>query len=110
MPYYLSIGMTYEQFWYGEPRMVIFFRRADKMRMERFNSEAWLQGRYNYVAVSMALHNGFSKSKRDYPKEPFNLFDKEEEEKRLEIKRAREEVHEQLKRMIAEQQRKKQNG
>lgn len=48
----MSIGMTYEQYWYGDPLMVKAFLKADKLMQERKNAEAWLQGMYIYDAVS----------------------------------------------------------
>lgn len=50
-PFYLSIGMTYEQFWEGQPSLVLFYRRADEIRKKRRNEEMWLQGRYIYEAI-----------------------------------------------------------
>ena len=50
-PFYLSIGMTYEQFWEGQPSLVVFYRQADEMRRKRRNQEMWLQGRYIYNAI-----------------------------------------------------------
>ena len=114
-PYYLSIGMTYDQFWYGDPCMVRAFRRADKMRWENLNAQAWLQGKYNFAAVSLAMSNAFSKGNRkDYLSKPFELSgrdeDKTEEELELEREQAKDEVRRQLRRMVAQQQRNKQNG
>ena len=50
-PFYLSIGMTYEQFWEGQPSLVVFYRQADEMSRRRRNQEMWLQGRYIYNAI-----------------------------------------------------------
>lgn len=102
--------MTAEEFWHGDPNLVIAFRKADKLRWERFNTEAWLLGRYNYVAVATALNNGFSKKKIDYPKQPADLFEKSEEEQKIEEQKAREQVYAQLQAMVAQQQRDKMNG
>lgn len=58
-PYYLSIGMTYEQYWEGDPMLVKYYRKAEEMRNERRNQELWLQGMYIYEAlidVSPVLH------------------------------------------------------
>ena len=103
--------MSYEDFWHGDPRLVAAYRNADRLRWQRFNTEAWLQGRYYFVAVSLAMSNSFSKGAgKDYLKEPFDIVPKTEEEQEIETERAREAVREQLKRMVAEQQRKKRNG
>lgn len=50
-PYYLSLGMTYEQFWEGDPSLVKYYRKADEIRNERRNQELWLQGMYIYEAI-----------------------------------------------------------
>lgn len=50
-PYYLSIGMTYEQYWEGQPSLVAYYRKADDMNRKRKNQELWLQGFYVYSAI-----------------------------------------------------------
>ena len=50
-PYYLSIGMTYEQFWNGDPELARYYREAEELRNERRNQELWLQGLYVYEAI-----------------------------------------------------------
>ena len=50
-PFYLSIGMTYEQFWEGQPSLAADYRKADEMKRKRQNLEAWLQGFYVYNAI-----------------------------------------------------------
>ena len=58
-PYYLSIGMTYEQYWDGDCWLTKYYREAYKLRVRRDNEQAWLIGRYVYdalCAVSPLLH------------------------------------------------------
>lgn len=50
-PYYLSIGMTAEQYWEQDPMLVKYYREAEEIRKERMNQEAWLQGMYIYDAL-----------------------------------------------------------
>ena len=50
-PYYLSIGMTYEQYWNDDCMLAQYYREADKLRQERANQVAWLQGMYFYDAL-----------------------------------------------------------
>ena len=69
-PYYLSIGMTYEQYWYGDVWMVEAFREAEKLRQERVNAETWLQGMYVYDAIariSPVLHAFAKKGTKPQP-------------------------------------------
>lgn len=51
-PYYLSLGMTEEQYWDKDCRLVIFYRKAEELRTSRKNQEMWLQGAYFYEALS----------------------------------------------------------
>lgn len=50
-PYFLSIGMTYEQFWYKNPHLVRDYTRAEELRTKKKNQELWLQGYYVYNAI-----------------------------------------------------------
>ena len=38
-PYYLSLGMTEEQYWDKDCRLVIFYRKAEELRTSRKNQE-----------------------------------------------------------------------
>lgn len=67
-PYYLAIGMPYELYWDGEPRLAVHYRKADILRQQRSNNDAWLQGVYFRMAVASTLDK-----KAKYPKEPFKL-------------------------------------
>lgn len=53
-PYYLSIGMTYEQYWEGDCELPKHYRKAHELRLKRDNEQAWLVGRYVYDAVCAA--------------------------------------------------------
>lgn len=92
LPYYLSIGMSYEQFMDEDPWLVKAFHKAEEMRAERENQKLWLQGLYVYnaiVDVAPILHP-FSKAKKPnpYPSEPYplntSISEKRKEEKRRE--------------------------
>ena len=81
-PYYLAIGMTYEQFWKGDPTLVIYYRKADEIRNEKRNQELWLQGLYIYEAicdVSPILHAFAKKGAKPHPytNTPYPLTTKE---------------------------------
>lgn len=69
-PYYLSIGMTEEQYWDKDNQLVIAYRKADELRMARRNQEMWLQGAYIYDAlcrVSPILHAFAKKGTKPTP-------------------------------------------
>ena len=81
-PYYLSIGMTYEQFWDGDPHLAKYYRQADEMRIERKNQELWLQGLYVYEAlcdvapILQAMAKKGTKA-RPYPEQPYSITEKQ---------------------------------
>jgi hypothetical protein len=78
--------MTYDEYWNGDVWMVEAFSKADRLRRERFNQEAHLQGLYIYEALAdvSPLFRPFTNAAKaiPYPNQPFNLFkrDKSEEE------------------------------
>ena len=81
-PFYLAIGMSYAEYWEGDPSLAQYYRKAYRLRQEEYNNNAWLQGLYIYDAVSTALHNalrGMGKQKlpqKDYAKQPYSLNNK----------------------------------
>ena len=80
----MALGMTYDQYWYGDPLMVRAFYKADKLRQERMDEEAWLHGVYMVNALNATVGNAFRKqgqSPIEYPKEPISLTRRKEEEK-----------------------------
>lgn len=78
--------MTYEQYWYGDTRMVRAFYQAEKLRQEQKDADAWLYGSYVGQAIEATIGNAFRKGgpPAKYPNMP-NLTEKrmrEEEERR----------------------------
>lgn len=90
-PYYLAIGMSYEQFWYGSPELVIPYRRADEIRRRRKNEELWLAGMYTADALASTVGSMFSKQKYQYPTEPRPITLDEARERRERERKEREE-------------------
>lgn len=89
-PKALALGMSREQYWDGDPMDVAAYREADRLRADRENRVAWLNGLYVYQALgAMApLLNAFSKRSqaREYP-EPVILDERERAEmKRRDLK------------------------
>lgn len=69
-PYYLSIGMTEEQYWDKDCTLVVAFRKSDEIKMNRRNQEMWLQGAYFYDAlcrISPVLHAFAKKGTKPVP-------------------------------------------
>ena len=80
LPYCLSIGMTEEQFWKGDPSLVQAYKQAQRLRDERKNQELWLQGLYFYKALSVVISNAFGGGKtarQKYFEEPIDLHPEE---------------------------------
>lgn len=89
--YYLSIGMSYELYWNGDCSLVKSFREADRLRMERTNTELWLQGMYFYEALCDVSPILVSFPKRgakvnSYTKQPYPIT-KQAHEKKMEAER-----------------------
>ncbi len=83
-PYYLSIGMTFEQYWNGDPILAKCFRRAENLRLEKLNQQLWLQGMYFYEAlcdVSPIMHAFAKKGTKPIPytDSPYPLNNKQRE-------------------------------
>ncbi len=50
-PYYLFLGMTYNEYWRMDCELVRAYRKAYKYKQEYDNSQLWLQGLYVYRAM-----------------------------------------------------------
>lgn len=89
-PYYLAIGMTYNQFWEEEPKLVRAYRKADEIRRRRMNEELWLNGMYTADALASTVGNMFSKgNKHKYPVEPRPITRMELEERKERERKAK---------------------
>ena len=87
-PYYLEMGMPAKDFWEGDVTLVKAYRKADMLRRQRVNHDAWLQGMYFYEALCDAspLLNAFSKEGKSFPyiERPYAITAKEAEEREKE--------------------------
>lgn len=54
-PYYISIGMTDEQYWERDPYLIQTYRKAHELRIEQRNQEMYVQGLYNYDAFRAVI-------------------------------------------------------
>ena len=93
-PYYMSYGMSFDEYWYGAPYLAKFYREAYKLKMRYDDVFMWKQGMYIYEAlcdVSPILH-AFSKKGakplpyRSRPMSEELKEDRTEKEKEIEIK------------------------
>lgn len=88
-PYYMAMGMTYEQFWDGDVFAHKAYRKARKIQKNEENFMAWLQGLYVYNAIAdlAPALKAFAKGRaKPYLDEPIPMFD-DDQRKREERKR-----------------------
>ena len=52
-PQYMSMGVPYGEYWYGDYTQLAYYRKAFELQRERVNYDAWLQGAYIYDALCM---------------------------------------------------------
>jgi len=81
--YFVSIGLSYEDFWDGDPLKAHALYRAEKIKQQRENNSYWLLNLYTYEALARVspLFNGFSKQTRAHPylEEPLKPESKKKE-------------------------------
>jgi len=75
-PQYMSMGVPYGEYWYGDYTQLEHYQKAFELRRERANYDAWLQGAYMYDALCMVspVLNAFAKrgtKPTPYHKEPY---------------------------------------
>lgn len=97
-PFYLSIGMTPQQYWDDDCTLARAFREAHEIRLKRESETLWLQGAYIYeILLDVApMYRAFKPSKpKPYRKEAIPVFEdkkalkKEKEKKQMEEDRAK---------------------
>ncbi len=93
-PFYLSIGMTADEYWNQDCTLTKYYLKAFEMRQKRKNEELWLQGLYVYEAlgdVAPLLH-AFAKpgtTANPYPNKPYPRTAKEALEREIAEREAR---------------------
>lgn len=86
-PYYLMYGMTYDQYWHGDPWSLKAYKEAYFLQQRSANEMAWLSGAYVMNAVSVVIGNAFSKKgtpPKRYLEKPLDVFPKTEAEMKAE--------------------------
>lgn len=92
--FYMAIGVSYDDFWHGDPCRLKFYLRSFEYKQEQNNQNAWLFGMYNYKATQSALEEfsyGMNGRKGQRPKGyldyPIAITDREKQaEKQRKIK------------------------
>jgi len=93
-PYYMSYGMSFDEYWYGDAYLVKFYRDAYKLKIRYDDVFMWKQGMYIYEAlcdVSPILHAFSKKGTKplQYRSKPMSEEYKEiatEKEKEIKVK------------------------
>ena len=88
----MSIGVEYDTFWRLTPRLLRAFVDADRLRKREKEMQMYIEGRYVFDAVSLALANSFRKKgtqPMNWLEEPYRMipFTEEEEKMRQEEER-----------------------
>lgn len=99
-PFFMSIGMTYEQFWYEDVSLTKYYLKAFKLkeRREAIKSKwtIWEQGLYIYEALCdvSPIIRAFSKATKplQYLEKPYGLDELAEEKEREKTKEEKEKV------------------
>ena len=93
LPMYMAMGMSPEEYWYGDPSLLRAYRKADVIKRERENESLWLQGMYIYEAIgdlAPVLH-AFAKKgteAKPYAERPYPITKRlQKEAERLKEKR-----------------------
>ena len=93
-PYYMAMGMSYDEFWHGDLDAVKMYRKAYKIHLDHINEEAYLHGLYVYEALCdvSPILRAFSKATKPepFPSEPYDLH-KAEKDAEAEKKKAEQE-------------------
>ena len=87
-PYYLAMGMTYDEYWRDDPTLVRDYRKAWEIRKKNDEFDRWRRGMYFYDAllrvspVLRAFGKGEVKPK-EYPDRPYPLTEQEAQEREI---------------------------
>lgn len=93
--YYMSIGVPYDEFWYGDYCSLKYYEETYLRQRKIRNEEMWMNGMYNYHGVAISLANAFrgkGQKAEEYMKEPIAFFPKSDKEKKLEEEKIRQRV------------------
>lgn len=101
----MSMGVTYEEFWYGDFCKLKYVEDAYLKQRRIQNENAWLQGMYVYAAVATALGNAFrdkGKQAEPYMEHPLDIFPKTPMEQKAEEERQKKKLIAQLNKFAEE--------
>lgn len=76
----MAYGMTYGQYWFGNPMMVRAYAQKYLLQRKIDNEMAWIYGAYVYNAVGATLATAFGHTRKEYVRKPIDFFPKTESE------------------------------
>lgn len=91
------MGMSYDEYWNGDPWLCRDYRKAYKLKQEEANTNAWIQGLYHFIAIQAALGNAFKEKGKPpfkYAEKPIDFHQKERS-----VREIRQEAYDKLKRL-----------
>lgn len=94
-PYYMSYGMTYDQYWHGDPWSLKAYKDAYNLRNRHQNEMFWINGIYTLNALAVVIGNAFGKKgspPRKYLEKPLDIFPKTEMEEKAEMEKKQREL------------------
>lgn len=93
----MALGVPADEFWNGNYTMLKFYVDRHRIAVEQKNEELWLQGLYNFEALTVAISRALDKhSSAKYPEKPHRLTPLSEDEKKAEADKKVEEFRAQL--------------
>ena len=88
----MAYGMTYEQFWFDDPWMVMAFAQSYLLKRRVNNEEMWLQGVYFANAFQSVIGTAFGKQRIKYLEKPLDIYEKTKAEKEQEVRNERQKL------------------
>ena len=88
-------GMTYDDYWHGDPMMASAYREAYIMKQKKENEMMWINGMYTLNAFSVVMANAFREKGKpavEYLSKPIELFPKTKQEKEQEAEEERKKI------------------
>lgn len=85
--YYMSIGVPYEEFWYGDYCKLKYYEEVYMRQRKIRNEEMWMMGVYNFAAHQTVIGNAFrgkGHKAQEYMTKPISFFPKTEAELKAE--------------------------
>lgn len=82
-PRYMAYGMSYENYWHGDPWAMRAYKQANNLKNRQTNEMMWINGMYVTNALSVVLSNAFSKKgtpPKKYLEKPLDIFPKTDAE------------------------------